>query len=68
MDSCCPVCYPPTMITETDTNLRAILLTVDGKGRAAKEAALEELLRRACEQAYDQAQQVMDDTMEALGP
>lgn len=36
-----------TLTTEPEDTLRSILLTVDGKGRATKEAALDELLRRA---------------------
>lgn len=32
--------------TATDAELRAVLLTCDGKGKAVKEAALTELLNR----------------------
>lgn len=39
---------------QTDEDLRSTLLTVDGKGRAAKEAALTELLARAEARGYHQ--------------
>ena len=47
--------------TETEDSLRSILLTVDGKGKAAKEAALEELLRRARRGGCDLDYELMQD-------
>ncbi len=35
------------------TELRAILLTVDGKGKSTKEIALEELLSRKYDEGYN---------------
>lgn len=49
------------LASQPDEALRAILLTVDGKGRAAKEASLEELLRRAAApKAFDEQAFIRD--------
>lgn len=46
--------YTRWAVTATDQELRTNLLTLDHRGRDAKEAALEELLRRERQKADDE--------------
>ena len=50
-----------TITTESEGTLRSVLLTVDGKGRATKGIALEELLRRARNDGANLDYKLMED-------
>lgn len=47
--------------SESNETLRAALLTVDGKGKSFKEAALEELLARARQSVTNLDYELMQD-------
>lgn len=53
---------PSEVFDLPDDELRAILLTVDGKGRTVKELALDELLARKWGRGYTEAERDRDES------